>query len=75
MWKKIKNTHTHYFKNHLLSFIILYYVGANIPPYQPVPTSYDYDAPISEAGDITPKFYAMRDIIAKVLVFFFILVV
>ncbi|XP_059174635.1 beta-galactosidase-like [Physella acuta] len=44
-----------------------FYNGANIPPYQPVPTSYDYDAPISEAGDITPKFYAMRDIIAKYL--------
>ncbi|KAH9487547.1 Beta-galactosidase [Bulinus truncatus] len=42
-----------------------FYNGANSPPYQPVPTSYDYDSPISEAGDITSKFYALRDIISK----------
>uniref|UniRef100_A0A0B7ART6 Beta-galactosidase n=1 Tax=Arion vulgaris TaxID=1028688 RepID=A0A0B7ART6_9EUPU len=39
--------------------------GANSPPYQPVPTSYDYDAPISEAGDLTPKYFAIRDIVSK----------
>lgn len=26
-------------------------------------TSYDYDAPISEAGDITPKYLAIRDVL------------
>ncbi|GFS06358.1 beta-galactosidase [Elysia marginata] len=41
--------------------------GANSPPYGPVPTSYDYDSPISEAGDITSKYYAVRDIISKYL--------
>ena len=29
-------------------------------------TSYDYDAPLSEAGDITPKYLAIRDTISKV---------
>lgn len=28
-------------------------------------TSYDYDAPISEAGDLTPKYEAIRDTILK----------
>src|SRR2546427_1488064 len=31
----------------------------------PQPTSYDYDAPISEAGWDTPKFYAVRELLAK----------
>lgn len=34
--------------------------GANSPPFSPQVTSYDYDAPISEAGWDTPKFYALR---------------
>jgi len=34
--------------------------GANSPPFRPQTTSYDYDAPIDEAGRPTPKFYAMR---------------
>jgi len=42
--------------------------GANLSPlFQPEPTSYDYDAPISEAGDLTPKYYAFRDLFAKYL--------
>ena len=41
-------------------------LGANSPPYQPVPTSYDYDSPISEAGDLTQKFLAVRDVVSKV---------
>ena len=36
------------------------------PPYKPVPTSYDYDAPLSEAGDITEKYNAIRIVISKV---------
>ena len=33
--------------------------------YQPDVTSYDYGAPLNEAGDPTPKFYACRNVIAK----------
>jgi len=39
--------------------------GANMPPYSPQTASYDYDAPINEAGNATPKFMAMRDVIKK----------
>ena len=41
--------------------------GANAPPYTPDITSYDYDAPIDEAGRATPKFYALRELFAKYL--------
>lgn len=41
-------------------------VGANYAPYQAVPTSYDYDAPLTEAGDITDKYIAIRQVISKV---------
>ena len=34
--------------------------GANSPPFRPQTTSYDYDAPISEAGWATPKYHAIR---------------
>lgn len=40
-------------------------LGANMP-YQAQPTSYDYDAPLSEAGDLTEKYFAVRDVIRKV---------
>ncbi|ELV10671.1 Beta-galactosidase-1-like protein, partial [Tupaia chinensis] len=33
--------------------------------FLPITTSYDYDAPISEAGDPTPKFFALRNSISK----------
>ena len=33
--------------------------------YQPQPTSYDYDAPLDEAGRPTPKYYKLRDVIAR----------
>ena len=42
--------------------------GANMShsdPYSPQTSSYDYDAPIDEAGNATPKFMAMRDVIMK----------
>jgi beta-galactosidase len=39
--------------------------GANCPPFSPQITSYDYDAPISEAGWDTPKFHALRELFAK----------
>ncbi|NXP06350.1 BGAL galactosidase, partial [Thinocorus orbignyianus] len=33
--------------------------------YKPVTTSYDYDAPLSEAGDSTEKLFAIRTVISK----------
>ena len=33
--------------------------------YQPITTSYDYDAPLDEAGNPTEKYWAFRDVIAK----------
>jgi len=47
----------------LYGFSIL---GAEYPTFKPVPTSYDYDAPLSEAGDITEKYLKIREIISKV---------
>lgn len=41
-----------------------YWNGANMP-YQAQPTSYDYDAPLSEAGDLTDKYFAVREVIGK----------
>ena len=34
-------------------------------PIQPSITSYDYDAPLSEAGWATPKYHALRDVIRR----------
>ncbi len=42
--------------------------GANMSkrePYSPQTSSYDYDAPLDEAGNPTPKFYKFREIIEK----------
>lgn len=42
--------------------------GANVndrDPYEPQISSYDYDAPIDEAGNATPKYMAFRDVIKK----------
>ncbi|MFB7251567.1 beta-galactosidase family protein [Microbacterium sp. NPDC056234] len=33
--------------------------------YLPLVTSYDYDAPLDEAGNPTAKYFALRDVIAK----------
>ncbi|MEC0091774.1 glycoside hydrolase family 35 protein [Paenibacillus macquariensis] len=33
--------------------------------YMPTITSYDYDVAINESGDLTDKFYAVRDVVAK----------
>ena len=41
--------------------------GANAPPFSPQTSSYDYDAPISEAGWDTEKFYALRNLFAGYL--------
>jgi beta-galactosidase len=40
--------------------------GANLKhAYEPTVTSYDYDAPLSEHGAVTPKYRLMREVIAK----------
>ena len=36
-------------------------------PFKPDTSSYDYDAPISEAGWATPKFFATRELLSKYL--------
>lgn len=41
--------------------------GANCPPFSPQSSSYDYDAPINENGDPTPKFFALRELFSKYL--------
>ncbi|XP_055943645.1 beta-galactosidase-like isoform X2 [Argiope bruennichi] len=42
--------------------------GSNIlNTFQACTTSYDFDAPLTEAGDPTPKYYAIRDAIGKFL--------
>uniref|UniRef100_A0A8C9DUR2 Beta-galactosidase n=1 Tax=Prolemur simus TaxID=1328070 RepID=A0A8C9DUR2_PROSS len=41
-----------------------YWNGANTP-YAAQPTSYDYDAPLSEAGDLTEKYFVLRKVIQK----------
>ena len=35
-------------------------------PYEPDVTSYDYDAPIDERGNPTPKYFALREVIQRV---------
>ncbi|XP_062972856.1 beta-galactosidase-1-like protein [Elgaria multicarinata webbii] len=43
-----------------------YWSGADYKDlYRPITTSYDYDAPLSEAGDPTDKLYAIRTVIGK----------
>ena len=40
--------------------------GANLyHGYKPQITSYDYDAPISESGELTKKYFVMRKVILK----------
>ena len=42
-----------------------HWAGANSPGFQPDVTSYDYDAPINEWGQPTPKFYELQKMIEK----------
>jgi beta-galactosidase len=45
-----------------------YWAGANAfspAQYQPDVTSYDYDAPINEMGEATPKYFALRRLLEK----------
>lgn len=39
--------------------------GANSPAYSAMCSSYDYDAPISEAGWATPKYYKLRELLIQ----------
>ncbi|SOE15834.1 beta-galactosidase [Streptomyces sp. 2323.1] len=41
--------------------------GANLSgsAYQPTVTSYDYDSPISESGELTAKFHKVREVLGK----------
>ncbi len=41
--------------------------GSNSPPFGACVASYDYNAPIDEAGQPTEKFYAVRDLLKKYL--------
>ena len=50
-----------------IELIKLVWLGADEKGrFLPITTSYDYDAPISEAGDPTPKLFAIRNVISKV---------
>ena len=42
-----------------------HWAGANSPGFAPDVTSYDYDAPISESGQTTPKYWALRKTLSK----------
>lgn len=39
--------------------------------YRPVPTSYDYDAPLSESGEKTAKYYALQKLLKGVSLTFY----
>ena len=42
-----------------------HWAGANSPGFAPDVTSYDYDAPINEQGLATPKYWELRQMMAK----------
>ncbi len=42
-----------------------HWAGANSPGFAPDVTSYDYDAPVSESGQITSKYMELRKTLAK----------
>ncbi len=42
-----------------------HWAGANSPGFAPDVTSYDYDAPISESGQTTPKYWELRKTLSK----------
>jgi beta-galactosidase len=42
-----------------------HWAGANSPGFAPDVTSYDYDAPINEYGQATPKFWELRKMMGK----------
>ena len=42
-----------------------HWAGANSPGFAPDVTSYDYDAPINEYGQVTPKYWELRTMMQK----------
>jgi beta-galactosidase len=40
--------------------------NSNGKNYEPDTTSYDYDAPVSESGELKPKFFLFRDVITHI---------
>lgn len=42
-----------------------HWAGANSPGYAPDVTSYDYDAPITESGQTSDKYWALRELLSK----------
>ncbi len=43
-----------------------FWAGANFNDrYEPDVTSYDYDAPVDERGGLTPKYFAIRDLLRR----------
>ena len=43
--------------------------GSNLGTiFEPVPSSYDYDSLLSESGDLTQKFFDVKNVIKKVLI-------
>lgn len=44
-----------------------HWAGANYPNFSPTCTSYDYDAPIGESGNITPKYHEVRNLLKNYL--------
>lgn len=52
----------------LLISYLSHFLGANYDTnYLPDITSYDYDAPLSESGDPTEKYYVIRNILSEVM--------
>lgn len=49
--------------------LLILFLGANgnsdYRIYEPQPTSYDYDAPLTEAGDPSTKYFVLMETIAK----------
>ncbi|KAA6349902.1 Beta-galactosidase [termite gut metagenome] len=44
-----------------------HWAGANFPNFSPTCTSYDYDAPINESGQVTPKYFEVRKLLEQYL--------
>lgn len=61
------NINKHYFKYVQVSEFNSCSAGADLDSrFRSVVTSYDYDGPLSEAGDPTEKLFAIRNVIQQV---------
>lgn len=45
---------------------LTYQISGVNPSFDIIPTSYEFDAPLSEGGDITPKYTAIKNFLAQV---------